>query len=162
MIAIPTVKQSPAHCGPACLQAVLAYYGITKTERELAVLAETSPEYGTSADKIVRTAKKLGLNAQKIDNADMNTLRTWVTQKKVPMIVAWFSTYEGHYSVVTKINDSHIFLMDPEHGKTRKMSHERFMGVWFDFRGPYLKKAEDIVLRRMIAIHPKVDRENYI
>lgn len=154
MLTVPRYKQSPAHCGPTALRAVLAFYGAHKTEKELAMLAHTSFEYGTSAEDIANTAQKLGFRAQIKDNSTIAELERLV-KEGLPVIVAWFSTYEGHYSVVVKVTDTQIFLMDPEFGKIRHFPTEKFLGIWFDFRGPYLTKGGDIVLRRMIVVEPK-------
>ena len=154
MINLKPHRQKPAFCGPASLKMVFGYYGIKKSETELARLCGTDPENGTRAHRMVATAKQCGLQSFFKDNTSLAELRKWVEGKGVPVIVNWFSVDEGHYSPVVAVTDKTITLMDPELGRARRMTLEKFLGVWFDFNPPGPPSRKGLILRRMIVIHP--------
>jgi len=74
-------------------------------------------------------------------------------ERKIPVIVDWFSVDEGHYSAVVGINNKNIYLQDPELGKVRKLKINDFKRIWFDFPGEFLRSKKDIIIRRLIIIH---------
>lgn len=87
-----------------------------------------------------------------------------MAQKSVPVIVNWFTRgradYEssevadGHYSVVVGLDDTHIYIQDPEIGDMRKIERDDFLRVWFDFTGEYIK-SDELIIRQIIAIYRK-------
>lgn len=148
-------------CGPASLKIVLSYYGIEKSEKELAQLCEKDDELGTSDEGIRKSAKHLGFNVEIQNNSNFDDINRWL-QKDVPVIVNWFTRgrvdytdsdfADGHYSVVCGLDDEYIYLQDPEIGNLRKIEKDDFMKVWFDFTGKYIKPNE-LILRQIIAIY---------
>lgn len=149
-------------CGPASLKIVLSYYGIEKTEEELARVCKTDPDLGTTAENIVSAAESVGLKGEIKNTSSFDDIQSWLT-KEVPIIVNWFSRgrtdYEesevpdGHYSVVADIDDQYIHLQDPEIGKLRKIKRDDFFRVWFDFKGSHITSWEDMIIRQIIAIY---------
>jgi len=95
------------------------------------------------------------------NNSNFEDIESWL-KKGVPVIVDWFTkgrpdypdsdVSDGHYSVVTGLDDKFIYLQDPEIGKTRKLKREDFMTVWFDFTGKYIK-SDELIIRQIIAIY---------
>jgi len=154
MLPIKPFRQRPGYCGPACLKMVLEYYGIKKTEREVARLAGTTARWGTPATGLVKAVKSFGLKGKVKDNADLSDVRKYIS-KKIPVIVNWFSTDEGHYSVVVGIDEKFIYLQDPELASVRKLDLVTFKRVWFDFHGDFIKQKSDIVLRRLVVVLPQ-------
>ena len=148
-------------CGPASLKILLSYYGLHKTEKELGRLCKTTRELGTNAKGIKHAAEKLGFKVKIKTNSSFKDIETWL-KKDVPVIVDWFTRgrkdysdsdiADGHYSVVIGLDDTFIYLQDPELGKMRKMKKKDFMVVWFDFKGKYIKPNE-LVIRQIIAIY---------
>ncbi len=148
-------------CGPASLKIVLSFYGVDKTEQELARLCNTDENLGTDDVSIKKAAESLGFKVEIENESGYENIESWM-EKGVPVIVDWFtrgrSDYsdsevpDGHYSVVYGLDDKYIYLQDPEIGKIRKISKEDFMKVWFDFRGEYIKK-EELIIRQLIAIY---------
>lgn len=133
---------------------VLAFYGIRATERRLAKLADCKPVWhpeGTSAAGIVRAAKQYDLKGHILDQADIPTLKKLV-KAGIPPIVNWFSTNEGHYSVVVAVTRSHVVLRDPEKRAVQRIPHRVFRRIWFDFSGDYLHSPKDLILRRAIVV----------
>jgi predicted double-glycine peptidase len=148
-------------CGPASLKMVLAYYGVEKTEQELAQLAGTDPDLGTSDKDIKRAAESLGFTVDIKNNSTFEDIQTWL-DKKVPVIVNWFTrgrtdygdsaVPDGHYSVVVGLDEEYIYLQDPEIGKIRKIARDDFMKVWFDFTGKYINTWNEMILRQVFVI----------
>ncbi|MDP2741610.1 MAG: C39 family peptidase, partial [bacterium] len=139
---------------------LLSYYGIDKTEKELAKMAGWNKILGIDEDGIKKTAEKLGFKVKIKNNSSFKDIEKWL-KKGIPVIVDWFTrgrndypeseTADGHYSVVMGLDDKFIYLQDPEIGKMRKIKRYDFMRVWFDFKGDYLKPKE-LIVRQIIAI----------
>lgn len=154
-----TLRQS--YCGPASLKIVLSYYGVAKTEKELAKLSDWNKELGVSGAGIKKAAEKLGFKVAIKNNSNFSDIKKWL-EKKTPVIVDWFtrgrSDYgdadiaDGHYSVVCGLDARYVYLQDPEIGKIRKLSRENFKKVWFDFSGKYISR-KNLIIRQMIAIY---------
>lgn len=155
-------------CGPASLKMVFDYYGLPagrqgleKTEAEIAGLCGTMKELGTDDEGIKKAAESLGFMVEIKNNSNFEDIQAWL-DKKVPVIVDWFtrgrSDYDdsqvadGHYSVVVGLDETCIYLQDPEIGGLRKIVREDFMKVWFDFTGAHIK-AEELIVRQIIAIY---------
>ena len=148
-------------CGPASLKIALKYYGVEATEKELARLAGVSFDLGTDDKGLTRAAKHFGFKVKIKNKSSFKDIEKWLDQK-VPIIVNWFTRgrkdysdseiADGHYSVVTGLDDKFIYLQDPEIGKIRKLERNDFMRVWFDFRGEYIKAGE-LIVRQVVAIY---------
>lgn len=150
MLNIKPFKQTPGFCGPACLKLVLSYYGIEKTEMEIAKLLNFDIKKGTPAKDFVEVANKLGFKAEIKDNCSFEDIKKYLN-KKIPVIVDWFLVDEGHYSVVVDIDNENIYLQDPNLGHLRAVNLKTFYRIWFDFPGDFLSK-DNLILRRMIVI----------
>lgn len=152
---------SAGMCGPASLKILLSYYGIEKSENELAKICGTKKDLGTDDQGIKKAAESLGLKVKIKNNSSFKDIEKWL-DKKVPVIVNWFTrgrvdytdadVADGHYSVVFGLDDKHIYLQDPETGTARKLEREDFMTVWFDFTGKNIKPNE-LIIRQIIAIY---------
>lgn len=148
-------------CGAASLLIVLDYYGIDKSETELAGLLGVDSESGTDAGAIKRVAEIFGLKVVIKNGSNFEDIEDWL-DKKVPVIVDWFTRgrndyseseiADGHYSVVAGLDEKYIYLQDPEIGKIREIKRDDFMRVWFDFEGLYIG-PENLILRQIIAIY---------
>ncbi|MDP3710290.1 MAG: C39 family peptidase [bacterium] len=151
-------------CGPASLKMVLSYYGVEKTEQELARLCQTDTGLGTNAASLKRAAESLGFNVEIKNQSTFNDVQKWL-DKKVPVIANWFSrgrtdyddssVADGHYSPVVGLDEQYIYLQDPEIGGLRKIARDDFLRVWFDFTGPYIRSLDEVLLRPLIAVCPK-------
>jgi len=148
-------------CGPASLKIILEYYGVNKSEDELAKLAGHKKGLGIDDKGIKRVAEKLGFKVKIKNNSSFKDIESWLS-KGVPVIVDWFtkgraycgdsSTADGHYSVVMGLDDEFIYLQDPELGSIRKIERNSFMRVWFDFKGEYLRPNE-LIIKQIIAVY---------
>ncbi len=149
-------------CGPASLKMVLDYYGVHKTEKELAELCATSRDLGTNDVKIKQVAENFGFKVTIKNNGTFEDVEHWL-DKKVPVIVNWFTrgradyddseVPDGHLSVVVGLDDTFIYLQDPEIGMLRKISRDDFLKVWFDFTGNHITSWDQMIVRQLIAIY---------
>src|SRR3989344_3530561 len=96
------------------------------------------PSKGVSVDGLINAAKGLGLNAFYKDFSEIKDLKEYVVDKKIPVIVDWFSIDDGHYSVIVDIDDKNIYIQDPEQLEPKTFDIEFFNRIWFDFPGNYL------------------------
>ena len=151
-------------CGPASLKMILAYYGVEKTEAELAQMCGTNPNLGTDCIGIKNAAERLGFTVEIQSNSTFDDIQKRL-DKKVPVIINWFTrgrtdydaseVPDGHLSVVVGLDKEHIYLQDPEIGALRKISRDDFLKVWFDFKGEYITSWSDLIIRQLIAIYPQ-------
>lgn len=149
-------------CGPACLKMILDYYGIEKTEQELAELCKTDKDLGTDDQGIKQAAESFGLKVEIHNNSSFDDIQTWL-DKEVPVIVNWFTrgrndypnseVADGHYSVVVGLDEEFIYLQDPEIGDMRQIDRDDFMRVWFDFTDAYIKSWDEMIIRQIIVIY---------
>lgn len=147
-------------CGPASLKMIFDYYGIEKSEEEIAKMCEVDKKLGTDDKTLKRVAEELGFKVEIKNNSTFEDIQGWLG-KKVPVIVNWFTrgrgdyddskVADGHYSVVVGLDEEHVYLQDPEIGKLRKVAKDDFMKVWFDFTGEYIDPNE-LIIRQLIAI----------
>lgn len=148
-------------CSPASLKIVLEYYGVEKTEQELAKLCGVKDDLGTNDQGLKNAAEQLGFTVEVKNESTFDDIGQWL-DKNVPVIVNWFTrgrtdysdsdVADGHYSVVSGLDDDFIFLQDPEIGSMRKLAREDFMAVWFDFTGKYIK-PDELVIRQVISVY---------
>ncbi len=151
------------YCGPASLKMVLEYWGINKSEEEVAIVCNRDPELGTDENAIKKAAESYGLKVEIENNASFDSIQNWLN-RRVPVIVNWFtrgrSDYgdqevpDGHYSIVVGLDDEYIYLQDPEIGGLRKLERDDFMCVWFDFKPAYITSWNDMIIRQLIAVYP--------
>lgn len=149
-------------CSPAVIKMVLDFYGIEKTEAEVAILSNKDDDLGISDADIKRTLEGEGLKVDIKNFASFEDIHA-VLDKGAPVIVDWMTRgrydYEedevadGHYSVVVGQDGENIYLQDPEVGRMRTITKEDFIRVWFDFTTDHIEKWEDMVIRQMIAVY---------
>lgn len=154
MLKLKPFEQSRGLCGPTSLRSVFDYFGIKKTEKEIAKLAGATEEKGTTAHGMLKAARRLGFKAWSKDMAGFADIAK-LLKRKIPVIVDWFHNDDGHYSVVVELTKKHVVLMNPRFGTFDKINRLDFKRIWFDFPGDYLKNKNDIIIRRMIVIEPK-------
>lgn len=155
--AVPLVDQKPGMCGPASLKAVLEHYGIVAEMAVLARLAGSDENTGTKAEGLSHAAQVYGLSTQIEDDSSFDRIAELLRQG-VPPIVNWWAETEGHYSVVTDINDTEIALMDPDEGKTKWFTKEEFEPLWFDFSSEDKEHRSPYNKRIIVVFGPRADK----
>jgi predicted double-glycine peptidase len=155
-------------CAPATLKMLLTYWklpGAEKSDLELAKEMGTDPSLGTSNEAFVETAMRFNLISEVKTDATFDDIAAWL-EKKTPVVVDWFSPGrkdttegempDGHYSIVVGLDSEQVYLQDPETGGLRTIPRAQFWRVWFDFTGDFITKPDDMVIRWMAAVFPKV------
>lgn len=122
---VADVRQTTDYtCGPAALQAVLAYYAIDVDEMTLARAARTDPAVGAALEALARVARSYGLVAEIRERLTIEDLRreveagrpvivlnqSWRTDPAVEWGDAWD---DGHYLVVIGTDDRYVYVEDP-------------------------------------------------
>jgi len=157
MIKLKPFRQTPGLCGPASLKMVMDYYGVSVSEKEIARVAGSTRERGTSIRGLIRAARRFGFEAIFRKDASLKDLEYFI-DKKIPVIVDWFDRDGGHYSVVVDINKRKVVLMDPAlrkillYVRRRVLTRELFYSLWFDFPYKFIRTPKDLVLRAMLVI----------
>ena len=159
MLKVKPVRQQMGLCGPASLKMVLSYYGTEVTESELAEATNCTPEKGVEIDDMRKGVEKYGYRGEVKDFAEFDDIKSSL-EEGIPVIVAWFSEDDGHYSVVVDIDSENIRLIDPELGHVRAMKLEKFYRVWFDFPGEYIQRPSEVSVRKMLIIKPQTHHDN--
>lgn len=160
MIDLKPYHQKPSLCGPASLKMVMDYYSVSASEDELAKIAGSTLEDGTTIEGMIKAARHFGFKVLKKEKASINDIKGLIN-KGTPVIVRWFFDDWGHYSVVVDINKKKVVLMDPIlkkfliFVKKRVIPIEKFMHIWFDYDGQFLEKKEDVSIRPMLVLIPK-------
>ena len=153
---VPDVRQSTSYtCGPSALQAVLAYWGVSAREDELASRLRTTPEQGTPPEAIVRGARDLGLKAELREGLGLEELENAV-QRGVTAIVGlqawrdkedrpWADNWEdGHYMVLLGMDRQNLYFEDPSLLGTRGfIPRQEFLDRWHDYEGEAPFDAKD-------------------
>ena len=148
---VPNVEQAESGtCGLAALRAVLLHFGIDAREEELKAPVGWSPEAGSSLQGLANAAQGYGLRAEIKTSASLDDLQAALAAGH-PVIVAWFSTDDGHFSVVERIAGDEVDMLDVETGQNRLMPVDEFQRVWFDFAGR-TDHHEGLVDRGMLVL----------
>jgi len=153
LLPVKPFRQRPGYCGPACLKMVLGYFGEHTTEGRLVRLSGCTRSSGVGARGLLKAAAKLGFKGKVRDNCELADIRRYI-KRRVPPIVDWFDADGGHYCVVIGIDRENIYFMDPSLGHRRAMKLRTFKRLWFDFPGSFIKSRSDLIIRRMIVVHP--------
>jgi len=139
-------KKSPGYCGPTSLRIVLDYYGIKKSEKELARLIGATRENGSDPWQIVEGAKKLGLVAYYKKESSVNELKKLLKLDILP-IVDWNPKEDyGQYSIVASMDNKSIRLSNPDTCKIDKIPLKEFNEKWYELYGNKKVKGELIVV----------------
>lgn len=150
----PYRRKIKCYCGPATLKMVFQFFGFLVSEEEIAKVASTTNEEGTTVRGMIRAAKHFGFNAFSKRNCTPNDIRRYLN-KKIPVIVDWFWEDDGHYGVVVGMDEKNIILRDPSFWKIKVKSLEMFDNrLWFDFPGNRIEK-DRMIMRLMIVVTPK-------
>jgi predicted double-glycine peptidase len=153
MIKLKPFRQRPGLCGPASLKMVFDYYGVQVSEAEITKISGATKEKGVSKEGLTKAAKHFGFQVFSKEKSSLSDLKYFI-KRKIPVIVDWFFEDEGHYSVVVDIDKKNVVFRDPSFKGLRKMPIEKFLRVWFDFPGKYIKNSKDLILRRILVITP--------
>lgn len=117
-------------------------------------ITKCDPDRGVTGSAVVKAAEELGFTGFVKDSAELEDIRKFL-DRKIPVIVEWFSEDDGHYSVAVGMDKENIYLQDPELAGLRKFDLETFRRIWFTFGGGFMRNKDDLILRRMVVIEKK-------
>lgn len=160
------IEQSDAGCGPTSAKMLLDYDGIVKpggapyAEEDLIALCGCDPETGTDHAPLAEGLRKIvGDRVVTGEDATLDDLKRIVLQERRPVMIGWWNgphrseaevqadngLDEGHYSVVTHVNRTHVhianpWIIDPEDEDegapgVEKRRIKDFLERWYDMDG---------------------------
>ena len=121
---VKPIRQTPDYCGPTVIQMFLYRDGIEASVEEIAKIAGTTKENGTSIEGMVKALEHYGYETSAKELSTPDDLRYYIN-KQIPVIVDWFSPEGvpgGLYSIVVGINKKNVPLRAPSFPKIRKIS----------------------------------------
>jgi len=150
------IQSDDSLCGPASLKMVLEYWGIEKSEKEIALACNHTYEYGCQGEDMVIAAKKFGFDALIKNNSNIQELKKYV-DLGIPVIIDWFcgDIPDGHSSVVVKVDDKNVYILDPWLEDMRIIKINDFVRCWFDFREVPIT-PENLYVSQIIVVTPKI------
>lgn len=160
------IEQSDTGCFPTSWLMLLEYDGVKKpdgtsyTEEELIALCDCDPEAGTDHAPGVEGMRKIsGDRVVTGENATLEDLKRIVLEERRPVMIGWWNgphrseaevqadndLDEGHFSVVTHVNRTHVHIANPwiidpddeDEGApgVEKRTIKDFLARWYDMDG---------------------------
>ncbi|WP_425147212.1 C39 family peptidase [Deinococcus sp.] len=133
LAAVGYVHQSYNNCGPASIVSVLAYYGVSADQSELARVLR--PEGGYMASEVIAPfVQRYGLRATLFKGGRLEHLRQ-LAAAGIPVIVLQWMNRVGsapHFRVVRGYDDHSglMWLSDPIYGPNVYVSYANFQTLW--------------------------------
>jgi hypothetical protein len=164
-------------CGPASLQILFSFYGLV-VPQELIVektnVADTETHIGFRLDTLNDAVKKINHNFVILAkyNSTISDLKRIIDVTNTPLGVEWQGKFksiegifysEGHYSVVTSIENSEILIIDPEPHSTLlngRISFEEFQFRWYEYNQFPESNLENINIRTENLIFVLANQSN--
>lgn len=150
---IPLKQRDGSACGPTSIKMAADYFGLRLSYKKIETTSRYKKIGGMTNKGLVQTMGKLGFIVLEQSSAEWKDVIKANTPEHV-IIVSWMMLgYIGHFSVVEKINKTHIYLADPHTGTITKIKKIEFMRLWMDYDDFwYPKKNTDIQLRWMAVV----------
>lgn len=133
---VPHFKQQHPHtCLPACVQMVLAYWGKTHNEEELAQAFATVPVWGTRPENVVAGLEKLGYHALWFQGATFERLlelldHGWPIIVFVRAVDLPHGRIGLHAIVAIGIEEGRLIYLDPAVDGEQHMELGAFFEAW--------------------------------
>ncbi len=141
-------QETPYSCGVACVQSILAGYGIIYAQDVLAEWLKQKPIYGTDYKDILAFMKRLGFQASFQTDMDIHLLKSLINKNITPILLiqAWKDTEidytydwkDPHYVIACGYEEDRLLFMDPwTLGYYTFIPYNRLMIRWhaLDFLG---------------------------
>ena len=158
-VPVPDVVQSTSYtCGPACLLAACAYFGVPATEEELTELAGTT-EDGTPPDALANAARAKGLTADVHEGLQLDDLMAFLAEGAIVIIAlqAWNEEggahdygdewSDGHYVIPTSVGDTLVFEDPSVRDKRVTLAPEELLERWHDLGDGEEQRNLGVVVR---------------
>ena len=135
------LQENPYTCGVACVQSLLARYGIIYHQDVLSKMLKQKPIYGTDYKNIIDFLKRIGFEVSFEVDMDIPLLKELIDQEITPILLiqAWknieinynYDWNNSHYAIACGFNHSQILFMDPwTLGNYTFICNEDFMKRW--------------------------------
>ena len=118
-------------CGAAAMRMALESFGIRRSEKQVARVLKTNKVRGTWPRNFTPVAERFKLNHATMRNATIKDLKEF--QKKGYIIIVCYSPTGitcDHYSVVKRVDNKKIYLLDPDIGEDHEYSLTFFRRIW--------------------------------
>lgn len=129
-------QETDYYCGPAVAQMILAHFGITAAQTDIAKELETDHSIGTSAKELQAFFTRRDFTVSYKNSAHWEDIGEELARGSV--VVGYIEQGgDPHYALVTAITANAIVLNDPWHGETFTLNKEEFLGRWRDIEPAY-------------------------
>jgi len=133
-------KQRTSMCGPTALRILMSHYNkqLAKSLSAIKVahLCGATVEDGTSHEKLMRAAEKLGFQVKQSQGPIWKKMKNIVVSGTPCIVGIWVldcgKEHCGHYIVVYKIEKGLVFYCDPSGGEMKAMKANHFREIWID------------------------------
>ncbi|SHK43631.1 Peptidase_C39 like family protein [Clostridium cavendishii DSM 21758] len=123
-VPVPLCYQETLYtCGVACVQSILASYGIIYHQDVLIESLQQKPIFGTDYHNIISFMQKLGFQASFNIDMNINIVKSYIDNMITPILLiqAWkddnidynFDWKDNHYVIACGYDDYRIIFMDP-------------------------------------------------
>jgi predicted double-glycine peptidase len=116
-------QETPYSCGVACVQSILAGYGIIYTQDVLVERLGQKPIYGTEYKNIITFMDMLGFHASFHNGMNIELLKELISNGITPILIlqAWkdieidyaYDWKDAHYVIACGYDENRILFMDP-------------------------------------------------
>ena len=116
-------QETPYSCGVACVQSILAGYGIIYTQDVLVERLRQKPIYGTDYKYIIAFMDMLGFHASFHIGMNIDLLKELISNGITPILIlqAWkdieidyaYDWKDAHYAIACGYDENRIIFMDP-------------------------------------------------
>ena len=133
IVGVPRVKQLPNYCGPACLTAVMQFYGKKITQEEVGRSIYDASSGATSGADLLVCARDDGFAAYSW-NSSISDAKGKL-DAGVPVIALQQNSLvdtSGHYRVLTGYDDAagKFYVMDPYYDNITELSYRQCEQLW--------------------------------
>ncbi|KKU81813.1 MAG: Pseudomurein-binding repeat-containing protein [Parcubacteria group bacterium GW2011_GWA1_47_8] len=133
-LAVPYHEQETEYtCGPASLQMAFLLLGKFKSEKTIAVHAETNREEGTRHRGMIAAALREKFYCYVNADSSIKEIKYFINLG-FPVVIDYTepSSEEGHYAVVSGYKNKHIILSDSWNGKDFTLTETELVSRWYD------------------------------
>lgn len=124
LIKVPLcLQENPYSCGVACVQSILAGYGLIYRQDALSELLKQKPVFGTDYRNIISYMEMLGFQVSFHIDMDIELVREYIDEGITPILViqAWKEDAidypcdwrDSHYVIACGYDENRLLFMDP-------------------------------------------------
>ncbi len=119
-------------CAAASLRMILEPLGIKKSERSLAKALGTNKKSGVRVENMVNFVEQMKLCYVVFRNATLKDIEERLKLGYLIIVGYRHPGRIGHYAILLKIDDTHVYLQDPNPLTSRivKYSTKYFVSLW--------------------------------